>query len=35
MTATTRVARATWGVIDTGDDDLVAVPGAPPMPARA
>ena len=35
VTATTRVARATWGVVDTGDDDLVAAPGAPAMPARA
>ncbi len=35
VTATTRVARATWGVVDTGDDDLVAAPVAPAMPARA
>ena len=27
VTATTRVARATWGVADTGDDDLVAIHG--------
>ena len=35
VTATTRVARATWGVADTGDDDLLAVPGAPAIPGRA
>ena len=29
VTATTRVARATWGVADTGDDDLVAALMAP------